>query len=75
MTVVDRATKQVTLVPMYENVTAAKTANLFLQWVVRCHRMPQEVIACQNPWLMSIFLQQLLTKLGTTLLYNTAHHP
>ena len=74
MTVMDRATKRVTLIPMYKNITAAGTADLFLQWVVRCYRMLQEVIAGQNPCFMSIFLQKLLTKLGTSLLYNTAHH-
>ena len=34
MTVVDRATKWVTLISMHESVTAAGAADLFLQWVV-----------------------------------------
>ena len=45
MTVVDRATKRVTLIPIHKSVTAAGAADLFLQWVVWCYGMPQEVIA------------------------------
>ena len=41
MTVVDRATKRVTLIPVHESVTAAGAADLFLQWVVWCYGMPQ----------------------------------
>ena len=57
MTVVDRATKRVTLIPMHESVTAAGAADLFLQWVVRCYLMPQEVIADRDPRFMSAFWQ------------------
>ena len=57
MTVVDRATKWVTLMPMHESVTAAGAADLFLQWVVQCYGMPQEVIVEWDPWFMSAFLQ------------------
>ena len=55
MTVVDRATKWVTLIPMHESVTAAGAADLFLQWVVQCYGMPQEVIADRDPHFMSAF--------------------
>ena len=55
MPVVNRATKRVTLIPMYESVTAAKAADLFLQWVVRCYRVPQEIIADRDPHFMSTF--------------------
>ena len=75
MTVVDRATKRVTLIPMHESVTAAEAANLFLQWVVQCYGMPQEVIADWDPHFMSAFWQQLFTRLGINLLHITAHHP
>ena len=75
MTVVDRATKWVTLIPVYESVTAAGAADLFLQWVVWCYGMPQEVIVYWEPHLMSAFWQQLFKRLGTSLLYSTAHYP
>ena len=45
MTVVDRATKRVLLIPIHEGVTAAEAADLFLQWIVQCYGMPQEVIS------------------------------
>ena len=49
MTVVNRADKRVILIPVYESMTAAGAADLFLQWVVWCYSMPQEVIADQDP--------------------------
>ena len=55
MTVVDRATKWVTLIPMHESVTAARAANLFLQWVVWYYGMPQEVIVDGDPCFISAF--------------------
>ena len=59
MTVVDRATKRVTLIPVHESVTAAGAADLFLQWVVRCYGMPQEVIADWDPHFMSAFCESV----------------
>ena len=75
MTMLERATKRITLLPVHENVTAAVAAVLFLQWVFWCYRMPQEVISDWNPSFMSVFWQQVFTRLSTTLLHSTAHHP
>ena len=57
MTMVDRATKWVTLILIHESVTAAGAADLFLQWVVPYYGMLQEVIAYQDPHFMSAFWQ------------------
>ena len=55
MTVVDRVTKWVTLIPIHESVTAAGAADLFLLWVVWCYRMPQEIITELDPSFISAF--------------------
>ena len=41
MTVVDRATKQKTLVAVHEGITAVAAADLFLLWVFRPFGVPQ----------------------------------
>ena len=53
--VMDRAAQQVTLIPMHERMTTAGAAYLFLQWVVQCYGMPQEVIADRDPHFISVF--------------------
>ena len=55
MIVVDRAIKQVTLIPVHESVTATGAADLFLQWVVWCYGIPQEFIADWDPLFISAF--------------------
>ena len=75
ITVVDRATKRVILIPIYKSVTAAGAFNLFMQWVVQCYRIPQEVIVDWELHFMSAFWQLLFTRLGTSLLHHMAHHP
>ena len=55
MTMVNRAIKQVALIPIHESVTAPGAAYLLLQWVVQCYGMPQKVIADRNPCFMSTF--------------------
>ena len=55
MNMVDRATKWVILILTHESVNAAGAAELFLQWVVRCYGMPQEVIADRDPYIISDF--------------------
>ena len=53
MTMMDRATKRVILIPMDESVIAAGAADLF--WVVWCNGILQEVIGNQEPHFMSAF--------------------
>ena len=57
MTVVDRATKWIILIPIHESVTAAGADNLFLKWVVQCYGMPQKVIEDRGPHFISAFWQ------------------
>ena len=75
MTMVDRATNLVTLIPVHENVTAARAGDLFLKWIVWCYRMSHEVIVHQDPYFMSAFHQKLFMRLGTTLFHSKAYHP
>ena len=57
MTVVDRATKQVTLIPTHESVPASGAADLFLQWVMQCYGMLQEILLDHDPCFISAFWQ------------------
>ena len=75
MTVVDRATKRVTLCPVHESITAPQAADLFLHHVVRTFGMPKRIIADRDPRFMSHFWQHLFRRLGTCLLHSTANHP
>ena len=49
MTVVDRTTKQKTLVAMHEGITAIEAADLFLLWVVRPFGVTQEIFLDRDP--------------------------
>ena len=75
MTVVDRATKQKTLVAVHGGVTAVEAANLFLLWVVISFGIPREIISDRDSRLMLHFWQHLFAQLGTHLLCSIAHHP
>ena len=75
MTVVDRATKRVTLTPVNESVTAKEAADLFLDRVVRLYGVPCKIVSDRDPRFLSAFWSQLFTRLGTKLVHSTAHHP
>ena len=49
MTVVNRATKQKTLVAEHEGINAVEAADLFLLWVVRPFGITQEIISDRDP--------------------------
>ena len=55
MTVVDRATKRVTLTPVHESVTAKDAADLFLDRVVRLYGVPHEIVSDRDPRFLSAF--------------------
>ena len=55
MTVVDRATKRVTLTPVHESVTAVQAADLFLDRVVRLYGVPREIVSDRDPRFLSAF--------------------
>ena len=72
---VDRATKQKTLVTVHEGITAVEAANLLLLWVIRPFGVPQEMILDRDPRFMPCFWQQMFAQLVMRLLHGTAHHP
>ena len=75
MTVVDRATKRVVLIPVSESITAPQAAELFLLHIIRQFGTPKEIISDRDPRFMSQFWQHLFHRLGTRLLHSTSHHP
>ena len=72
---VDRLTKMVHLAPCTSNVTAADTARLFLQHVVRLHGVPDETVTDRGPQFNSNFWKALTGLLGTKHKMSSAYHP
>ena len=55
MTVVDRATKRVTLTPVHESVTSKDAADLFLDRIVQLYGVPREIVSDRDPRFLSAF--------------------
>ena len=55
MTVVDRATKRVTLVAVHDTITAVQAADVFFEHVIRHYGVPREVVSDRDPRFLSTF--------------------
>mgnify|MGYP000480071671 FL=1 len=75
LTVVDRATKMVHLIPVYQTITAAETARVYWEHVGKLHGIPRSVVSDRDPRFVSRFWQEFWRLLGTKLRMSTAHHP
>jgi len=75
LTVVDRATKMVHLVPVRQTITAAETARVFWDQVGRLHGIPRSIVSDRDPRFVSKFWQELWKILGSQLRMSSAHHP
>ena len=75
MTVVDRATKMVHLIPYRKTTTAGEAARLYWQHVVRLHRVPQAIHTDRGAQFVGRWWREIWTLLGTKLRYGTAYHP
>jgi hypothetical protein len=56
-------------------VSAEEVANLFLDYVVKAHGMPEEIISDRDARFTSGFWQQLMKRMGSNLCMSTAFHP
>lgn len=72
---VDRFSKMVHLAPVTAEVTAAESAQLFLDLVFRYHGLPESIVSDRDPRFTSAFWTRLFELLGTRLLMSTAAHP
>ena len=75
LTIVDRATKRVTLRPVHANITADETAQLLFDGIVRVFGVPTVLLSDRDPRFMSDLWQGIMRRMGTRLVHSTAHHP
>ena len=75
MTVVDRATKMVHLIPCHKTTIAGEAARLYWQHVVRLHGVPRAIHTDRGPQFVGRWWREIWSLLGTKLKYGTAYHP
>ena len=72
---VDRFSKMSHLIAVSATVTAAETAEYFINAVYRHHGLPESIISDRDPRFTSAFWTKLFELLGTRLQMSTAAHP
>ena len=75
LTVTDRATRMVHLVPTCEIESAEGTADLMFWNSFRLHGLPRSIISDRDPRLTSEWWQLLCSKLDVRHMASTAYHP
>ena len=75
MTVVDRATKMVHLIPCWKTTTASEATRLFWQHVVKLHGVPRAIHTDRGAQFIGRWWHEIWSLLGTKLKYRTAYHP
>ena len=75
LTVVDRATKMVHLVPVKQTLTAADTARLYWDHVGKLHGIPRSIVSDRDPRFVSKFWREFWRIMGSKLRMSTSHHP
>ena len=75
MTVVDRATKMVHLIPCKKTTTAGEAARLYWQQVVKLHGVPRAIHTDRGAQFIGRWWREIWTLLGTKLRFGTAYHP
>ena len=75
LTVVDKATRMVHLIPCKKSITAAETAILYWDHVVKLHGVPMVLYSDRGTQFISNFWKTLWGLTGTRLRYSTAYHP
>ena len=75
MTVVDRATKMVHLIPCKKTTTVGEAARLYWQHVVKLHGVPRAIHTDHGAQFIGRWWREIWTLLGTKMKYGTAYHP
>ena len=75
LTVIDKATRMVYLIPCRKAITAAETAKLFWDNVVKLHGVPTALYSDRGTQFTSQFWKSLWGLTRTQLKYSTAYHP
>ena len=75
LTVVDRFSKLVTLIPTTVAVSAADTARLIFDHIICKYGVPTKIISDRDTRFTSLFWQALFKLLSVKLNLSTAYHP
>lgn len=75
MSVTDRFTKMVHIMPCMKQCNAVESAELFISNIFRFHGMPEGIVSDRDPRFTSEFWKELMKTLDTSLLMSTAMHP
>ena len=75
LTIVDRLSKMLRVIPTRPNTDALSTALLFKNNVYRHHGIPENIISDRDPIFMSKFWKSLFKLLGTKISPSSAYHP
>ena len=75
LTIVDKATRMVHLVPCRKNIRATATARLLWNTVVKLHGIPRVIYSDRGAQFTANSWQELWRLTGTRLGFSTAYHP
>ena len=75
LTIVDKATCMVHLVPCHKDITAVATAQLLWQNVVKLHGVPRAIYSDRGLQFTTNSWQELWCLTGMKLKYSSAYHP
>ena len=75
LTVVDKATRMVHLIPCRKTTTAAEAAKMYWDNIVKLHGVPTVLYSDRGTQFTSQFWKTLWGLTGTQLRYSTAYHP
>ncbi|KAJ9519051.1 hypothetical protein QJQ45_003519 [Haematococcus lacustris] len=75
VTVVDKLSKMLHLIPTTATATAPDIAKLFFDHVFKHHGLPEAIISDRDPKFTSDFWTSLFHLTGTRLLMSSAYHP
>ena len=67
--------KMILAIPCQETINAEGVANLYLQQVFPCFRLPSKVNSDRDPQFISQFMKEICHLLGITQNISTAYHP
>jgi hypothetical protein len=75
LTIVDSLSKRVRLIPTHDDVTAEGAAKLFFDFIVSQLGLPRCIVSDRDTKFTSVFWQNLMKQVGTTLKMPTVDHP
>ena len=75
LTIVDKATRIVNLVPCRKSITTIATARSLWNIVVKLHGIPRVIYSDRGPQFTASSWQELWRLTGTKLGYSSAYHP